>query len=306
MATSKTILITGATGLVGTQLIKELSGYTLHILTTNKSMLSRPNYFYWNPETEHIDTAAFDNVNAIIHLAGTGIADKRWTIPRKQAILQSRVNSLKVMYNVLQSQKHQITQLITASGIGWYGNNDLSDTLFTEHDNPDSISFLGQVCKQWEDAAFQFEQLGISVAALRTGMVLAPKGGGLDPIKKSLFSPLVPFFGNRKQLTSWIHLFDLVRMYRFVLEKELSGSFNAVADEILTNKAMIQKIASHKKGNGFICIAVPQWALKLAMGQMAEELLLFSTGASNEKIKQTGFLFTYPSLNNTTLQALNI
>lgn len=305
MSQPQTLLITGASGLVGKVLIDTAQAdYTLKFLTTNKQLAQEKNYFYWRPEEGIIDTAAFEAVDAIIHLAGAGISDKRWTSNRKKQIIDSRVESLHLIYNVLNSTPHRVKHLISAGGVGWYGNDATYQHTFTETDSCDTHSFLGIVCKQWEAAAYNFESLGLKVAVLRTGMVLSDAGGALKPIKQSMALPIIPLFGNGKQNVSWIHVADLANMYIHLVKNNLSGSYNAVADQVMRHKDMMHTFARYKKGNFFWSIPIPSFVMKVALGQLAKELLLFNTAVANTKIKETGFLFDYPVLNQHCLKTL--
>lgn len=301
---NKTILITGATGLVGTALQRHLQHYNVRILTTNKHAAAQKHFYYWNPGKREVDLAAFEDVSVIMHLAGAGIADKRWTPARKQLILESRVAGLQFLSDILKSRMQRPDQLICAGGIGWYGDDPGGQQIFREDAPPDTTSFLGEVCKEWEAAAFSLQQLGIAVAVLRTGMVMASEGGALQPIVKSMFSPVVPVFGNGRQQVSWIHIEDLAAMYVYIMEHRLDGVYNAVADEVIQHTEMIKRIARFKKGNSFIVLHVPSLVLKVILGQLAQELLLSGTCVSNDKIKNDGFSFRYPLLNEDTLASL--
>ncbi len=300
------VLITGATGLVGSALLRqlELKGYGVRVLTTGKQAAGSGNYYYWDPGSGQVDTEAFRDVSVIVHLAGAGIADKRWTTRRKQLILESRVGSLRLIYDILRQRNHRVRQLICAGAIGWYGDDPSGQQVFDEDAPPDEGSFLGRVCKEWEAAAFKMEQLGIPVAVLRTGMVLAAQGGALRPIARSMFSPLVPVFGNGRQLVSWIHLEDLAAMYIHIMEQRLSGAYNAVADEVMRHREMIRRIARFRKGNAYLCIPVPGPVLRIVLGQMAGELLLSGAYVANDKIRAAGFSFRYPDLDDRTLATL--
>lgn len=298
------ILITGATGLVGTALQAQLENYDVRILTTNRQAATAENFYYWDPAQRETATEAFRGVSVIIHLAGAGIADKRWTSRRKRRIMESRIDSLRFIADIVKEQDLRPRQLICAGAIGWYGDDPGRLRMFQEDDPPDTGSFLGQVCKEWEAAAFALEQLGVTVAVLRTGMVLAAEGGALPSIVKSMFSPVVPVFGNGRQLVSWIHIRDLAAMYIYIMEHRLAGIYNAVADEVLEHKEMIKRIAGFHKGNAFVCMPVPAVALKVVLGQLAEELLLSGAYITNDKIKTAGFSFRYPRLDAPTLTTL--
>lgn len=303
------LLITGATGLVGQQLIAAFSDKKLHILTTQKSLMhngtDRIKYFYWSPKQAEIDVQAFQGVSTIINLAGANIGEKRWSQTRKLEILNSRVQGLQLIHAVLSNQTHQVEHLISASAVGIYEPD--CNKIYSETDIPfenERITFLSDVCYQWEAAAQQFSNLQIKVSILRTGMVLSNKGGAFLPIKKSMFMPIVPMFSHGKQLVSWISLDDLVRMYQFVAKHQLVGVFNAVATQVLTHKAMMNHFAQFKFGRQFLLFPIPTWVLRIILGDMAQGLLLDSVGVSNEQIRQHNFEFLHPSLDTPFLAQL--
>ena len=298
------VLITGATGLVGAALLRHLEGCSVRMLTTNRQAATAGNYYYWDPGSGQVDTEAFRDVSVIIHLAGAGIADKRWTARRKELILQSRVESLRLIGDILKQGDHRVRQLICAGAIGWYGDDPSGTLLFGEEAPPDEHSFLGRVCREWEAAAFALEELGIAVAVLRTGMVLARQGGALPPIVRSMLTPLVPVLGSGRQLVSWIHLDDLAAMYIYIMEQRLSGVYNAVAGQVLSHKEMVKRIARFRKGRAYLCMPVPALVLKIVLGQMAGELLLSGAAVDNGKIRAAGFVFRYPDLDDRTLKTL--
>ncbi len=299
---TKTILITGGTGLVGTALLQELSDFNIHLLTTQKALCnttpaqSNIKYFYWNVAQQEIDLAALEQVDTIVHLAGASIAGKRWTDHRKNEILSSRVAGLTLIYKALQNSKHEVQQLVSASGVGWYGNQWPENIPQTENQAADKNSFLAQVCEQWEAAAQQFEQLNINVAILRTGMVLAPNGGAFSQLKKTMMLPLIPYIGHGRQLQAWICIEDLAKLYKTAILEKWTGAFNATAPQNISNKSFMQQLGNFKFGRFWIFIPAPKIFFKLLMGQMAEELLLFSIPTDNTKVLSKGFNFKYKKI----------
>lgn len=306
MQVKETILITGGTGLVGKELIKLFPDAHLNILTTQKGLLNKPknniHYFYWDPNNLEIDTNAFENVTTIIHLAGSNIAGKRWTSSYKNEIINSRIKSAELILNVLRNIKHQVKHFISAGGTGWYTPHPKH--LYDENAQSDQHTFLADVCQRWEQAALAFETLNIKVSILRTGMVLAPKGGALEPIKKSLLTPIVPVFGNGQQLVSWITLHDLVQCYKWLVTERKQGIFNAVAQDVISHKIMMHHLAIRKWGKAHIKLQIPKPILQLALGQMAQELLINSIGASNHKLLEEGFIFKFNKFDASTLDYL--
>lgn len=290
------VLITGATGLVGTKLVSLLlqNNYSVHYLTTNKKEIqSEPNYqgFFWDPQKGNIDEAAISGVDAIIHLAGASISN-RWTAKHKQAIIESRTLTTNLLYRTLKSGNHQVRQFISASAIGIYPNS--LTNFYSEEEKSVDNSFLGNVVVKWEQSVDNFKRLNIKVCKIRTGLVLAEKGGMLQelvkPIKLGFGSP----FGSGKQWQSWIHIDDLVHIYLFALKNNLQGVYNAVAPNPVTNKQLTHDVAK-TLNKPFFMPAIPTFVLKLMLGEM-HILLVSSQKVSSKKIEENGFQFKFPKL----------
>lgn len=299
------ILITGATGLIGTELVALLlqNGVTVHYLTTSKKKIeSKPNYhgFYWNPNQGIIDENALMGVDSIIHLAGATIS-KRWTPKYKQEIIESRILSSNVLYKALKEHPHSVKQLISASAIGIYP--DSLTKIYTEENNEIDESFLGKVVMKWEESVNKFKSLNIKVAKIRTGLVLSNKGGALPemekPIKMGIGSP----FGSGKQIQSWIHIHDLVELYLFAVEHELDGAYNAVASNPVTNKKLTQEIAAVLKKPLFMP-NIPKFLMSLVLGEM-HTILFASQNVSNKKIESKGFKFKYNQVDKALMNLLD-
>ena len=292
-----TVLITGGNGLVGTQLRQALvnKGYRVVILTRDggeKKVGVGYTFAQWNVETQTIDETAIGEADFIIHLAGAGVADKRWTEKRKQEIVKSRVNSSKLIVDSLKRLPNKVKAVISASAIGWYGPDPSIPNLapFTEN-APADDAFLGDTCKKWEDSITAAEQVGKRVVKLRTGIVLSDKGGALQEFKKPLSFGVAAILGNGKQIISWIHIDDLVQMYIAAIENErMRGVYNAVAPNPVSNKQFTLYLARKKKL--FIPIPVPSFVLKLVLGEMSIEVLKSAT-VSCRKVQETGFVFQY-------------
>jgi uncharacterized protein len=283
------ILITGGTGLVGTRLAELLldKKHEVAILTRNPK---EKNEFKWDISKEYIDKKAFENVDYIIHLAGAGIADERWTDNRKKIIINSRVDSANLIYNNIKKLKINLKGFISASGIGFYGAST-TETIFKENDKAGN-DFLGDVCVKWENAAHQFKNLNIPVSIFRTGVVLSDNGGALDKMITPIISPL----GSGKQYMPWIHIDDLCEMYIDALNEGFEGIYNAVAPEHHNSKSF-SKILAKKVGKPFIGINVPSFMLKLLFGDMSI-ILLEGSRISAKKIEKQNFTFRFPKLSN--------
>lgn len=289
----KKILITGATGLIGSELVKQCHevGIDVNYFTTSKDKIEKSdNYhgFYWNPEKGEIDTNAFKGVTAIVNLVGSSIS-KRWTKSYKKTIINSRVESMELLYETLQKIDHDIVHFISASGISIYPNSKTK--LYTEENLEVDDTFLAKVVVAWENAAIKFKSLGMEVTKVRTGVVLAKNEGALpklaNPIKLGLGAPLSD--GNQWQ--SWIHIEDIAGIYLFILANQLEGIYNAVAPNPVQNKKMTKLIAA-QLGSTLWLPAVPAFVLKLILGEMAV-LVVEGQLVSSKKIQELGYRFKF-------------
>jgi uncharacterized protein (TIGR01777 family) len=290
------VLITGATGVVGKEIVKLclLKNIQVHYLTTDSSKLKQEeNYkgFYWNPKQNEIDEACFKDVDAIIHLAGATIS-KRWTASYKKKILDSRVQVTKFLFESLKKQDHKVTEFIGASAIGLYP--DSLTNYYDETYKGVSQSFLGDVIWQWESAMDSFSVLGINVAKIRIGLVLAKDGGALPQIIKPIRFGVGAPFGSGQHWQSWIHINDLARLFLFVLKHQLEGVYNGVAPNSVTNVEFTKTIAK-TLNRPLILPNIPKNIMQLVLGEM--HLLLFeSQRVSSKKVEDLGFEFKYHHL----------
>ncbi|MBX2944303.1 MAG: TIGR01777 family oxidoreductase [Cyclobacteriaceae bacterium] len=290
----KRILITGASGLVGTELTANLirAGYQVVHLGRSKRHGSVPS-FTWDVDKGIIEEGALQGIDTIIHLAGAGIADKPWTARRKQEILESRTRSSALLYQTLKSTHHQVKSFISASAIGYYGFGG-SDEVFTESSEA-GTDFLADVVKAWEHEVDKIQELNIRTVKIRIGIVLADKGGALKEIAKPVRYGIGAPLGSGKQPMSWIHIDDLCMMFRYAIENEnLIGAYNGVSSHWSTNREVTKAIAKalHRT---LLLPPVPSFVMKLMLGEMAN-LVLLGSKVSAEKILQTGFKFQYEDL----------
>lgn len=297
------ILISGGTGLIGSHLTHQLinRGYEVVILTRKKEKKStnpKISYSFWNVKDKIINPAVVKKADHIVHLAGAGVMDKKWTGDYKNIIVDSRVKSAELLISCLKENPHNVKTFVSASAIGWYGSDDKPLRRregFIETDLP-SNDFLGKTCLSWETACSPVTALGIRLVRLRTGIVLTNEGGAFASYKAPLKFGIVPILGNGKQMVSWIHIDDLCRMYCESIENNyLSGNYNAVAPEPVTQKDLIIMLGQKIRNKFFIPVYVPAFGLKLAFGKRSIELLKSAT-VSNKKIKATGFTFLFPSI----------
>ncbi|MEO5907687.1 MAG: TIGR01777 family oxidoreductase [Ginsengibacter sp.] len=297
------VLISGGTGLIGTNLSRHLieRGYEIIILSRDKNKTSHDpkiTYSFWNVEKQIIDAEVVQKADYIIHLAGAGVMDKKWTTDYKKKILESRSKSAEIIINCLKENPHQAKTFVSASAIGWYGADskplDRKEG-FIETDLP-ANDFLGETCLLWEASVEPVSALEIRLVKLRTGIVLSNNGGAFKEYRAPLNFGVAPILGNGKQVVSWIHIDDLCRMYCEAIENNyLHGSFNAVAPESVSQKTLILTLGQKMRHRFFIPIYVPAFILKLIFGKRSIEILKSAT-VSNKKIKAMGFTFLYPTI----------
>jgi uncharacterized protein (TIGR01777 family) len=291
-----TVLITGATGLIGREIVKQChsKGIKVHYLTTSKSKLNTAsNYkgFYWNPSTNDIDHACFEGVSTIINLVGASIS-KRWTERYKKEILDSRTKTAELLQDTIKTHNYAIKQVVAASAIGIYPTS--LTNYYDESHTEVSTSFLGQVVEQWEKAVDGFKPLGCKVTKIRIGLVLANDGGALPEIIKPMKFGAGAAFGSGKQWQSWIHVEDLAAMFVFALEHKLEGIYNGVAPNPVSNQELT-KAAACVLNRPLILPNIPKFAMKLVLGDM--HMLLFeSQRVCSKKIETKGFNFKFANL----------
>lgn len=290
---AKKILITGASGLVGTRLTQLLleKGYSVSHLSRTKKP-GRVETFAWDVAKKFIEPQALAGVDTIVHLAGTGIADKPWSAARKKEIIDSRVESTKLLFETLKNNPHAVSAFISASAIGYYGSDD-GRKIFSEQDSPGK-DFLAEVTHRWEQEADTLSGLGARVVKLRIGIVLSEKGGALKEIAKPIRLGFGAPLGSGKQYLSWIHLDDLCRIFLYAIENQMmSGSYNAVTD-FCTNKDLTVACA-HALHKPLWLPPVPALALKIMLGDRAA-LVLEGSKVSSSKIREAGFHFQFENL----------
>lgn len=290
------VLITGATGLIGSEIVSLLlsKGYVIHYLTTSKQKISQSeNYigFYWDPQQGYIDENCLYGVDVIMHLAGATVS-KRWSATYKQEIIESRILPTQLLFRLLKNHENQVKRFISASAIGLYPSD--FNHLYTEEDMMQSNDFLGTVVNSWEENADVFQQLKIEVCKIRIGLVLSRNGGALQEMMKPAKLGLASAFGSGLQWQSWIHIKDLAAIFVFAFEKELSGVFNAVSPKPVSNDHLMRSISKQLKKPYFFP-NVPKFIMKLVLGEM-HELLFASQKVSAQKIISQGFVFEYPTL----------
>jgi hypothetical protein len=292
MKDSPTILITGATGYIGKALSKQLweAGYQIRVLSTSKKSDPPRGIYHWDPENGDIDEDSVTGVDYIIHLAGASIGAGRWTKARKKEILESRVQTTRLLFHLTVEKNIPLKAFIAASAVGYYGT-DKAGTEFDEHSRAGN-DFLAKVCVAWEKESMAFAARGIRTVLIRTGVVLSPGSPALQkmllPVRLGLGGPV----GTGRQYVPWISLTDLCNIYHLAIEKEeLTGIYNAVAPDRLTNRDLMKTLSSvfHKP---FFMPAVPAQVLQLILGEMAM-IVTEGNPVQPQRLLESGFQFQH-------------
>jgi uncharacterized protein (TIGR01777 family) len=294
------ILITGATGLIGSPLAAALSDAGHEVFRLSRRTPAEANDIQWNPAAGEIPKARLEGLQAVVHLAGENIAKSRWTNAVKQRMRASRVEGTRLLCEALAGLASPPKTLVAASAIGYYG--DRGAELLTE-DSPPGKGFLAELCRDWEAAAEPAQQHGIRVAKLRIGVVLSARGGALASMLTPFKMGVGGVVGSGKQYWSWIALDDVVGAIQHCLKQEsICGAVNAVAPNPATNADFTKTLGAvlHRP----TILPMPAFAAKLMLGEMAEELLLSSTRVKPKRLEETGYRFRYPTLESALKHAL--
>ncbi len=288
-----TYLITGATGFIGSKLVRRLvsQGHSVHYLGRKRSshMDSQVSFHCWEPQDE-APLNSVPRLDAIIHLTGEPVA-QRWTPEVKKRIHDSRVIGTRNLVSALAKLRHRPEVLVSASAVGYYG--DRAAEILTEQSAPGS-DFLAKVCVEWEAEAVKAREFGMRVVPVRFGTVLGPDGGAFPLMAKPAKWGLSATFGSGKQWMSWIHVEDLLHMLLFAATRpSVTAVLNGVAPEPVTNAAFTKALAHALHRPAFL--AAPKFALEAVMGEMSE-FLFDSLRVMPEAAIQAGFSFAYPSL----------
>lgn len=283
---SKRVAVTGASGLIGAALVGELKaeGHQVHRLVRRKTL--SPDEVFWDPTKGEIDLAPLEGIDAIVHLAGANVGDKRWTKKYKAQILNSRLLGTTTIASAANSLKPHV--VISASAIGWYG--ETGNRAVTESDRAGD-DFLATVCREWEGAADTITSS--RVVKLRTGLVLEPTGGALGKMLPLFRFGLGGKLGSGKQWWSWITLHDQIKAISFLLNKNVEGPVNLTSPHPATNQEFTAALARALKRPAIF--PVPSIALKIALGGFSTEIL-GSKKVLPQKLLDAGFNFDYPHL----------
>lgn len=288
------VAITGSTGLVGSEVVEYLSsgGHDV-VRLVRRAPAPGENAVRWDPVRGEVDPAGLEGLDAVIHLAGENVGSGRWTVARKAAIRDSRVNGTRTLCGALAGLARPPETLVCASAIGIYGDRG-EETLNEE--SPAGSGFLADVCREWEAASSPAVRKGIRVVTLRIGMVLSSKGGALPRMLPLFRAGLGGVIGGGRQHVSWVALDDLPLVLLHALQRgDLSGPVNAVAPHPVTNRQFTQALG--KALSRPTPLPVPAFALRVAVGrEMADALLLASARAVPRRLEETGYRFRFPEL----------
>lgn len=298
----ETVVIAGGTGLIGQHLSHLLRGAGFEVLHVSRKANPNAEFptFAWNPSEGSLDITAFERADFIINLAGAGIADKPWTAARKRLIIESRTQSAALIEQFLRRNKHHVKAYFAASAIGYYGNRAADEYL--AENAAIGKGFLAESTAEWEKATQKIAQLGIRTVAFRIGIVLSTQGGALEKMLISFRFLLGTYFGNGKAFCSWIHIEDLSNLLLFAIQNNtINGIYNAVAPNPVTNYDLTVAIRNALKRPALL-IPAPAFALRLAMGELAD-VVLHGSRVSANKILAAGFKFKF---SNATEALINL
>ena len=296
----ETIGIIGGTGFIGTHLTAHLiaQGYDVVVFTRSENKVStdkRLTYAYYNTEKGICDMNALRRIDGAVHLAGEGIADKKWTQQRKKEIINSRIKGTDFIVKQLRAHGRYCKTFISASSIAYYGPDAPDKPIFTEDAHP-CTDFLGEMCQQWEDQSFKAISF-MRTTILRIGTVLGKDGGVLPQYGQHMDFGIMPVLGYGNQVISWIEISDLCRLILFAIQNEaISGIYNAVSPHPVMHKQLM-KIIAGTKGGVKIPSPAPAFLLKILLGELSFEVLKSCT-VSAQKIMDAGFVFNYPDIEN--------
>lgn len=293
MSDAGTFAVTGASGLVGSRLVRELEEDGVRV----RRLVRRPvqdadKEIYWNPAAGEIDADRLEGVDAVIHLSGKPIANGRWTTEFKRQMVESRTQSTRLLSETLAQLDRKPRVWVGASAIGFYGDRGVEPV---DEDSAAGVGFLTEMCQQWEAAYEPASEAGIRTVRVRIGVVLSPQGGAL--------AKMLPLFrwggggrlGNGRQMMSWVALPDLIRVLRFVADQDsLDGPVNATAPHPVTNREFTRTLG--KVLGRPTLLPAPAFALRLMLGEMADALLLEGASILPKRLEEAGFMFETPRL----------
>jgi uncharacterized protein (TIGR01777 family) len=286
------VLITGASGLIGTALQRSFKEKSYEMLLASRTEAKDAEHIQWDVESGFSEAGKLEGVDAIVHLAGESVSGLRWTDDKKKAIRDSRVLGTRSVVETISKLKAKPKVLVAASAIGFYG--DRGDDEMTETSSAGD-TFLAEVSKDWEAEARRAEDSGIRTVLLRTGIVLSKDGGALGTMLTPFKFGVGGVVGNGKQWMSWISLDDHIRVINYAIENEnVRGAVNSVAPNPVTNEEFTKTLGEVLYRPTIL--PLPAFAVNMVFGEMGDALLLASTRVVPKRLEDAGFQFEYPEL----------
>lgn len=279
------VLITGSHGLIGSALAESLEADGHEAVRLSRGP-------QWQPEQGQVDDAVLDGVDAVVHLAGAGIGDHRWSDEHKRRVLDSRVKGTSALAGAIARRANDVKAFVCGTAVGFYG--DRGDEVLTEASGP-GAGFLSDVVVQWEASAATAPEAGVRTVLLRTGIVLSDKGGALPKMLPPFRLGAGGWMGNGRQWMSWISIADEVGAIRHCIEADVEGPVNATAPNPATSKDFSKTVGRvlHRP----VMVGVPPPVLRVMFGrEMANEMLLAGQRAVPAKLESSGYRFTHPTL----------
>ncbi len=295
------IAITGASGLIGTALAHRLAANGHRVLRFTRQASNGADSIAWDPKSGSIEADKLRGVDAVVHLAGAGIGDKRWTTDYKREILESRTKSTALLSSALADLTDGPKVLLSGSAIGIYGESE--SATFTEV-SPAGTGFLADVCVQWEAETASAEKAGVRVAHLRTGIVLSPKGGALKKLLPLFKLGAGGRMGSGRQWQSWISIDDEIAAIEYLLTSSVTGSVNLTAPQPVTQAEFTKILAKVLKRPSFV--PVPSFGPKLLLGgELADALLFTGQKVLPTVLERDGFTFAHADLESALRSLLS-
>ncbi len=296
-------VISGGTGFIGSRLTTYLlaNNKKVFILSRQKKESNNPNlqYIQWNPAKLFIEKNIDAENVCVIHLAGAGVAEKKWSADRKKEIIESRTQSSAFLRQLIAAQNIKAAKIISASAIGIYA---ASNTFITE-DSAQGTDYLATTCIAWEASVAAMKDLHIPICIFRIGLVMGANGGAIKEFIKTMRFHIAGIPGNGKQLYSWIHIDDMIGLLMHAANTPLQGVYNAVSPQVVSCKTLITSLAK-AYCKWYLALPSPSFAIQLLLGEMSTEVLK-SASISSKKIQDTAYTFTYPTIDSAMQQIAN-